>query len=104
MIKATYNSETKMLAVTDDKGETREFPAILIGVDGSCAMSSCVFGVRYPTGAKVWPASVSLWTKTGRLVVEAGGYDRGGRSAGAINIVGWFSDVRDANKSQVSGR
>jgi hypothetical protein len=103
-ITATYNAETKTLSVTNERGETREFPSMTCGANGSGEMAFGVFAVRYPTGSKVWSASVTFWKESGRRVVEAGGYDRGGRSSGAQTIVGWWSDVAEQHRSQVAGR
>ena len=86
-MEATYSDSTGKMSVTF-RGETRIFDA-LPNSDGGTAV--CVFGVKYPTGTKVWPASVTVYQ--GKTSVTAGGYGRGGNQSGAVNLLGWYKDL-----------
>lgn len=101
MISATYNDTDSTMTVTF-RGESRTFPCIKFAQQNVARLAFGVMGGKYSTGSKVWPCNVTLWIETGRVVVEASGYGRGARCGGAVSLVGWYADVAQAHRSQVT--
>lgn len=95
-INATYDEAGKTLAVTY-RGETRVFPARDLG---ACVLATNVFATKFKTGAKLWPAEVALWKKSGKAAVQQGGFSNKG---GATQLVGWWNPGSNVN-SQYRGR
>lgn len=76
------------------KGESRVFDA---WANGERAWASRVFGGKFKTGTKIWPLSVTVWFKSGNVVIDNGGYSNKG---GVTSVTGWFNaDNPNATKS-----
>lgn len=96
-ITASYNAETRQLAVTY-RGETREFPVNYDG--GRYVVAYNVFSGKFKTGAKLWPLAVYFWHENSAANVQQGGFSNKG---GATGLVGWWNPGSAAN-SQYKGK
>jgi hypothetical protein len=96
---AKYIEASNTLEITNDRGETRTFPAYLSGERGQYAIAFKAMACRYMTGTKVWGADVTLHRDSGGVSVEAGGYMSGGRGGRGIILLGWFADVAESNRA-----